>query len=136
MPSGTIVINCLPAVSLGQVKEELMLSIRGAAKSPGLPELPSSPSAVNGASPCSGGGRRAVGTQRCLPRSAPCVLLRFLLPRCVLVCFYNKDNSAASCHFSSLSLAGGTNESPLWLYAACTLGKKQVQRPPGVHQLL
>ena len=48
LPSGTIVISCVPSVSLGQVKEELMSSIRGAAAFPGLPELPSSPSAANG----------------------------------------------------------------------------------------
>lgn len=120
-----------PSVSLGQVKEELMSSIRGAAESPGLPELPSSPSAVNGACPCSGGGRRAMGTQRCLPRSAPHMPLQSLLPRCVLACFYNKDNSAASCHFYSLSLVGGTHRSPFQLYTTCPLGNKQVQRPLG-----
>lgn len=120
-----------PPVFLGQVKEELMSSIRGAAESPGLPELPSFPSAVNGACPCSGGGRRAVGTQWCLPGSALHVPLRSLLPRCVLVCFYNKDNSAASCHSSSLSLTGGTQGSLLQLYTTCPLGNKQVQRPLG-----
>lgn len=120
-----------PSVSLGQVKEELMSSIRGAAESPGLPELPSSPSAANGTCPCSGGGRRAVGTQRCLPRSAPRVPLWSLLPRCVLACFYNKDNSSASCHFSSLSLAGGTKKPPCRLCTTCPLGNKQAQRPLG-----
>lgn len=108
-----------------------MLSIRRAAESPGLPELPSSPSAANGACPCSGGGRRAVGTQRCLLGSGPRAPSRSLLPRCVLMCFYNKDNSAASCHFSSLSLMGGTHQSPLQIYTACPLGNKQVQRPLG-----
>lgn len=62
LPSGTTVINSLSSVSAEQVKEESMLSIRGAAESPGLPELPSSPSAANGARPCSGGGQKAVGT--------------------------------------------------------------------------
>lgn len=97
-----------------------MSSIRGAAESPGLPELPSSPSAAHGAPPGSGGGRKAVGTQWCLPSSAPCVLLQSLPPRCVLTCFSNKDNSSASCHFSSLSLRGGTRESPLWLCTMCS----------------
>lgn len=106
LPSGTTVINSLSSVSAEQVKEESMLNIRGAAESPGLPELPSSPSAANGAHPCSGGGQKAVGTQWCLPRSAPCVLLQSLLPRSVLTRFFNKDNSSASCHFSSLSLRG------------------------------
>lgn len=118
-------------VSLGQVKEELMSSIRAASESPVLPELPSAPSATNGTCPCSGGGWRAVGTQWCLPRSAPCVPLQSLPPCCVLMCFYNKDNSAASCHFSSLSLVGGTNESPLWLYPTCPLGNKQAQMSLG-----
>lgn len=126
-----MVINCLPAVSIGQVKEELMSSIRDAAESPELPELPSSSSSVNAVHPCSGGGQRAVGTQCRLPRSAPHVPLRSLPPCCVLVCFYNKDNSAAPCHFSSLSLVGGTKESPLPLYTACALGNEQAQRPLG-----
>ena len=114
-----------PPVFLGQVKEELMLRIRGSAESPGLPELPSSPSAANGACPCSSRGRRAVGTRWCLLRSAPHVPLRSLPSRCVLACFYNKDNSAASCHCSSLSLTGGTHGSPLQFYTVCPLRKRR-----------
>lgn len=65
-----------------------------------------------------------MGTQRCLPRSARCVPLRSLPPRCVLVCFYNKDNSAASSCFSSLCLAGGTNASPLLLHTVWPFGRR------------
>ncbi|XP_074958674.1 uncharacterized protein LOC142061467 isoform X2 [Phalacrocorax aristotelis] len=119
------------SVTKGQVKEELMLSIRGAAKSPGLPELSSSSSAVNRAHPCSGGGQRAVGTQWCLPRSAPRMPFWCLLPHCVLACFYNKDNSAASCHFSSLSLVRGTHGFPTPALHCVSLRQQASAEAPG-----
>ena len=118
---------CLPRASKGRVD----VKHQGSCRIPGTAKAAFIPFCSERARPCSGGGQRAVGTQRCLPRSAPRVPLWSLPPPCVLACFYNKDNSAASCHFSSLSLAGGTNESPLWLYTACPLDNKQVQRPLG-----
>lgn len=132
LPCGTTVMNSLPFVSAEQTKEVSTSSIRGAAEPPGLPELPSSPSAAHRACPCSGGGQKAVGNQWCLPRCAPCVLLQSLPPHCVLLCFSNKDNSSASCHFSSLSFRGGTHESLLWLCTMCSSGNEH----PEVHQLL
>ena len=129
LPFGIIVINHLPPVSLGQVKEDLMSSTREAAEFPVLLDPPSSPSAANrpvlaqvegeGLWGPSGGFPRwphACCCSRCSARALP--------PRCVLACFYNKDNSTASCRFSSLSLAGGTCESPVWLLATRPLSTK------------
>lgn len=129
LPFGTIVINHLPPVSLGQVKEDLMSSTREAAEFPVLLDPPSSPSAANrpvlaqvegeGLWGPSGGFPRwphACCCSRCSARALP--------PRCVLACFYNKDNSTASCCFSSLSLTGGTRESPVRLLAMRPLSTK------------
>lgn len=94
-----------------------------------LLDPPSSPSAANGPvlaqvegeglwGPSGGFPRwpHACCCSRCSARAPP--------PRCVLACFYNKDNSTASCRFSSLSLTGGTCESPLRLLATRPLSSK------------
>lgn len=109
----------------------MMLSIRRAVESPGLPELSSSPSAANGPCLAQVEGKGLWGCSGVFPdlthahRHGLCCLA------VSLTCFYNKDNSASSCHFSSLSPAGGTHQSPLQIYTACPLGNKQVQRPLG-----
>ncbi|OXB73940.1 UNVERIFIED_CONTAM: hypothetical protein H355_008235, partial [Colinus virginianus] len=96
------------AVTKGQVEEDPMSSIKGAAEFPVLLDPPSSPSAANGPVLAQVEGEGLWEPSGGFPRwpHAYCSLCsaRAPPPRCVLACFYNKDNSTASCRFSSLSL--------------------------------
>lgn len=111
-------------------------SIRGAAEFPALLESPLSPSAANGPVLAQVEGEELWGPSGGFPSwphacCCGCCSARALPPRCVLACFYNKDNSTASCHFSSLSLVGGMCKSLLLLVTRRPLGSKRAWRPQG-----